>query len=217
MHILKQIVLTTCLCILHCSTFSNAQFGVHKNNDAASTETVTATAGDSNNNNARDGLNLENNPDLAAAIDMFAELSNLSTEEMDAALQEIKEIYGTDAEGLAQIEEVFLEIAKLDQTELEDTMNEIMTDQELRGLMEDSYDETLDMLHAADDSEWKKVLENKDSILETVISTGQISDEEVELFRNNPEKWEEELRLIWGELKREAEEYQETKAGGEEL
>ena len=64
----------------------------------------------------------------------------------------------------------------------------------------------LEMLRRADESDWDKVLENKNAILDAVISSGMMSNEEIELFRINPEAWEEELRGIWTELKNQADE-----------
>jgi hypothetical protein len=67
-----------------------------------------------------------------------------------------------------------------------------------------SMAETMELLQNADESDWNRILENKDAILQAVISTGVISEEEIAEYQSNPDAWERELLSIWEELKMQA-------------
>uniref|UniRef100_A0A7S3QAN2 Magnesium transporter MgtE intracellular domain-containing protein n=1 Tax=Chaetoceros debilis TaxID=122233 RepID=A0A7S3QAN2_9STRA len=134
-------------------------------------------------------------PELLEAIQMFSEMS----------LDEIKEIFGDDPEALKEIEEVMEEISKLDPSEIEESMKALMEEELIASAMTD----TLEMLAAADadaatdtdEQDWDKILENKDVILEAVIASGSMSEEDIALFLKDGDAWEEELSGIWNELK----------------
>lgn len=134
-------------------------------------------------------------PELLEAIQMFSEMS----------LDEIKEIFGDDPEALKEIEKVMEEISKLDPSEIEESMKALMEEELIASAMTD----TLEMLAAADadaatdtdEQDWDKILENKDVILEAVIASGSMSEEDIALFLKDGDAWEEELSGIWNELK----------------
>jgi len=130
-------------------------------------------------------------PELLEAIQMFSEMS----------LDEIKEIFGDDPEALKEIEKVMEEISKLDPSEIEESMKALMEEELIASAMTD----TLEMLAAADsatdEQDWEKILENKDVILEAVIASGSMSEEDIALYLKDGGAWEEELSGIWNELK----------------
>jgi len=136
-------------------------------------------------------------PELLGAIQMFSEMS----------LDEIKEIFGDDPEALKEIEEVMEEISKLDPSEIEESMKALMEEELIASAMTD----TLEMLTGTaadadaatdtDEQDWDKILENKDVILEAVIASGSMSEEDIALFLKDGDAWEEELSGIWNELK----------------
>jgi len=144
-------------------------------------------------------------PELLEAIQMFSEMS----------LDEIKEIFGDDPEALKEIEEVMEEISKLDPSEIEESMKALMEEELIASAMTD----TLEMLAGTaadadadadadantatdtDEQDWDKILENKDVILEAVIASGSMSEEDIALFLKDGDAWEEELSGIWNELK----------------
>mmetsp|Transcript_20673 Transcript_20673/g.30509 ORF Transcript_20673/g.30509 Transcript_20673/m.30509 type:complete len:214 (-) Transcript_20673:98-739(-) len=178
-------------------TSIQAQFGISKNTNAADTNAV-----DDNAANELD-INMEaiamDDPELAEAIQMFA---GMSPEEMMQTMEELKEILGNnDPAALQEIEEVMLEIAKLDLGDLDtDSIKDLMEEEMAAMAMSD----TLDMLRNANEGDWNKILENKEQILEVVIQSGVMDEEEVDMFRKDPDAWEEELRFIWEELKQQA-------------
>jgi len=180
-------------------TSIQAQFGISKNTNAADTNAV-----DDNAANELD-INMEaiamDDPELAEAIQMFA---GMSPEEMMQTMEELKEILGNnDPAALQEIEEVMLEIAKLDLGDLDtDSIKDLMEEEMAAMAMSD----TLDMLRNANEGDWNKILENKEQILEVVIQSGVMDEEEVDMFRKDPDAWEEELRFIWEELKQQADE-----------
>ena len=200
-------------------TSIQAQFGISKNTNAEAND-ADADADDAANANANANaaneldINIDaiamDDPELAEAIQMFA---GMSPEEMMQTMEELKEILGNnDPAALQEIEEVMLEIAKLDLSTEGDynALQDLMGEDRAAMAMSD----TLDMLRNADEGDWNKILENKEQILEVVIQSGVMDEEEVEMFRNDPDAWEEELRFIWEELKAQADEDANNGGGG---
>ena len=178
-----------------------AQFGINKpnNND----EEIPNPIQNSNNGmvmnmDMQNELDFENDPELQAAIQMFADMP---PQEMMETIQELKEMFGDDPETMKEIEEIMEEISKMDASGIEQNMKEIMDEEMVAMAMAD----TLELLQNADEHDWDRILEHKDAILEVVISSGAMSDEEIVLFRDDPDAWEEELMLIWDELKKQSE------------
>uniref|UniRef100_A0A7S3QAE6 Magnesium transporter MgtE intracellular domain-containing protein n=1 Tax=Chaetoceros debilis TaxID=122233 RepID=A0A7S3QAE6_9STRA len=142
-------------------------------------------------------------PELLEAIQMFSEMS----------LDEIKEIFGDDPEALKEIEEVMEEISKLDPSEIEESMKALMEEELIASAMTDTLemlagtaadadaDADADTATDTDEQDWDKILENKDVILEAVIASGSMSEEDIALFLKDGDAWEEELSGIWNELK----------------
>ena len=195
-------------------TSIQAQFGISKNTNAeADADVNPADASAANELDINIDAIAIDDPELSEAIQMFA---GMSPEEMMQTMEELKEILGNnDPAALQEIEEVMLEIAKLD---LEGDYNGVDTNA-LKDLMgEDraamAMSDTLDMLRNADEGDWNKILENKEQILEVVIQSGVMDEDEVEMFRNDPGAWEEELRFIWEELKNQADEDANGGGGG---
>lgn len=136
-------------------------------------------------------------PELLEAIQTLA---HLSPEEMMETIEELKEVFSDDPETLKEIEEVMLEITKLDASEIDRSLKDLAEDDMVAFAMS----ETLDLLKAADENDWKNILDNKDAILETVIASNVMSEEEIAHFLNDPGAWENELEQIWNELKLQA-------------
>jgi len=138
-------------------------------------------------------------PELLEAIQMFSEMS----------LDEIKEIFGDDPEALKEIEKVMEEISKLDPSEIEESMKALMEEELIASAMTDTLemlagtaaDADADTATDTDEQDWDKILENKDVILEAVIASGSMSEEDIALFLKDGDAWEEELSGIWNELK----------------
>lgn len=136
-------------------------------------------------------------PELAEAIEMFA---NMSPEEMMDTMKELREMFSNDPQTLKEIEEVITELSNINIDDFGDQLRDLISEEELAN----SIAETMEILQNADDSDWNRILENKDAILEAVIATGAIDDEDIVEYKRNPDAWEQELRSIWAELKMQA-------------
>jgi len=142
-------------------------------------------------------MGLLDDPELAEAMQMFADMS---PEEMAGVVEELKEMFKDDPETLKDLEEVMQELSNLSSDDMEERLQEIMQEEAVAYAMT----ETLEMLQAADEEDLEKIISQKDIVLESVIQTGAISEEEIEFFKSNPDEWEKELRHIWGELNNQA-------------
>mmetsp|Transcript_23849 Transcript_23849/g.27609 ORF Transcript_23849/g.27609 Transcript_23849/m.27609 type:complete len:197 (-) Transcript_23849:37-627(-) len=142
-------------------------------------------------------MGLLDDPELAEAMQMFADMS---PEEMAGGVEELKEMFKDDPETLKDLEEVMQELSNLSSDDMEERLQEIMQEEAVAYAMT----ETLEMLQAADEEDLEKIISQKDIVLESVIQTGAISEEEIEFFKSNPDEWEKELRHIWGELNNQA-------------
>jgi len=177
------IVLLSFICI-------DAQFGINKNADAS-------------NDNNMDIINADQ--ELDEAIQMFA---SMSPEEMMETMEELREMFGNDPETMKEVEEIMKEIAELEPAEMEERFKELVDEE----MAVKAMDDTMDMLKNADEGDWNNILEKKEQILEVVIQSGVMDAEEVRLFRTDPDAWEEELKIIWEELKNQANEYSDSGA-----
>lgn len=157
------------------------------------------------------GLGLDmNDPELLEAIQMFADMS---PEEMMETMEELKEMFSNDPETLREIEEVILELSKLDANDIEQQLRELLEEEDAAKSMA----ETMEFLQNADESDWNRILENKDAILQAVIATGAISEEEIAEYQTNPGAWERELLSIWEELKMHAADAETNQQMNDEL
>lgn len=174
-----------------------AQFGIKKETPNKINEELNNPIQATESGYESDNVIDFDDPELQAAIQMFADMT---PQEMMETIEELKDMLGDDPETLKEIEEIMQEIAKMDALDLEQNLQEIMDEE----LVAQAMTDTLELLKNADEHDWQRVLEHKDAILEVVISSGAMSEEEIVLFRNDPEAWEEELMLIWEELKNQS-------------
>lgn len=138
-------------------------------------------------------------PELMNAMQIFA---NMNPEEMEATAKQLKEMLGDDPETLAAIDQVLAEIPKIKDGDGEDSvkrsLKQMVADDEVAA----ATHEALKMLQHAD--AWEQIWEKRDLILDAVIASGQISDEDAIKFKADSGAWENELKFIWGELKKQA-------------
>lgn len=174
--------------------FVQAQFGMkRKIPNPIETETTTST----NAINEQKEDTYFDDAELQAAIDMFA---NMSPQEMQDTIQELKLEFKDDPSMIKELDEILEELSQLDAEDFQENLESIMEEEAVAQAMA----ETLDMLRNADEGAWEKIMANKDLILDSVIESGVMSEEEIELFQNDPTAWEEELKHIWAELKQQA-------------
>ncbi len=146
---------------------------------------------------AGDLLNFDGDLELEEAIQAFADMSR---EEMVETIQEMKDLLHDDPDALKELDVVIEELSKMDEQEIQDNLEAIMAEEAVA----QSMAETLEMLQNADESTFEKILEKKDTILQTIVESGIMSKEELAMFENDEAAWEEELRFIWNELKTQA-------------
>lgn len=161
------------------------------------TNTVTAVFGVSDIKDGTPPDTLADDAELKEAIQLFA---GLSPEEMKETLAELTGILGDDAEAIASLTEIMDDISKLAPEDAAKDLDELMLEEEVALAMAD----TMKLLQSADEDTWEKILIKKDIILESVIASGSLTQDEIDLFKGNPEAWELELKSIWSELKNEA-------------
>lgn len=147
---------------------------------------------------------LAEDPELLQAMQIFAQMS---PEEMMETMEELKTMLGDDPDTLAEMELLMKEISEMSPEQIQESLDEILT------LQQSMLEDTLEMLANADESSWDKILENKDQILDVVVQTGAMSDEEAALYKSDPAAWEEELKVIWEELRKQANEYEQSNSG----
>jgi hypothetical protein len=145
-------------------------------------------------------FDLMEDPEMEAALDMFA---NMGPDEMEEIMASVLEMMGDDPETRQAIQDVMADIRSTDNLSsqaMKNSLQSIMEEQAVASAMTD----TLEMLAQADESTWDTILEQKDIVLEAVIESGQINDSDAERFRTDPAAWEAELKFIWSELRKQA-------------
>lgn len=141
-------------------------------------------------------------PELREAVEM---LSEMSPEEMEETLGELAEMLGSeDPETAEALREAMKEVSEMSPGEMRNSLGQIVGAEYGDVDISDEVSDTLRMLKEADDDMIETILARKDHILETVIQSGQISQEDAERYRKHPFEWEKELKGIWGELQRQA-------------
>lgn len=147
-----------------------------------------------------------NDPELAEAFEM---LSDMSPGEIEDTLRELSTMLGDDdPETGAALREAVGEVSEMSSGEIRASLDRIV-EAERSGVdrdVSDAVTETLKMLKDTDANMIDTILEEREAILEAVVRGGQISEEDAERYRRNPAEWEKELKGIWGELRRQADE-----------
>mmetsp|Transcript_11834 Transcript_11834/g.13915 ORF Transcript_11834/g.13915 Transcript_11834/m.13915 type:complete len:182 (+) Transcript_11834:74-619(+) len=135
--------------------------------------------------------------ELDEAIQMFA---SMSPEEMQETILEMTELLGDDPESIESLNEIMLEISKMDATDAANRLAELVQEEDIALAMGD----TMEFLQTANEGTWEQVLSKKDHILQSLITNESLSQEDIDLYKGNPKAWEDELKAIWGELQKEA-------------
>ncbi len=185
-----------CVQLLVLSTEVDAFGGFGKGSDDENEDQIAVSEANTRETQQEDSIDFSD-PELLEAIQTLA---HLSPEEMMETIDELKEIFRDDPDTLREIEDIMLEITKLDASEIDKSLKDLAEEEMVAYAM----GETLELLKAADENDWQNILDNKDTILETVIASNVMSQEEIEHFVNDPSAWENELQAIWKELKMQA-------------
>lgn len=175
-------------------------------------------------------LQEENDPELLQAFQVFADMS---PQELMETTLELREVFSNDPQALEEMERVMKEIYKINRnlgggsekktnrndkssknhpqiipnkfgTTQEEESDELVEQEEHPDLFSMVLSDTLDMLRNAKDEDWDLILQNKDTILNAVIHSGFMADEEAKIYQKDAAAWEEQLRIIWEELKKQA-------------
>jgi len=161
------------------------------------TNSVTAVFGVGKVADSAPPDNLVEDAELDEAIQMFA---SMTPEEMQETIAEMTEMLGDDPESIQTINEIMEEISKMDSTEAAERLNELVEEEDIALAMAD----TMRLLQNADEETWETILGKKDQILESLITSETLSEDDIAMFKGNPKSWEDELKAIWSELKKEA-------------
>ena len=138
-----------------------------------------------------------NDSEMMEAMKM---LTQMSPEEMKETLQELIETSGDDPETKMALERAMEEIAEMDMEEVQDALAALMEEEQIAHAIHD----TMEMLGNADDATWEEIISKKDVILQAVIESGQLSQDDIDRYQNDSDAWENELKFIWKELKSQA-------------
>ena len=140
-------------------------------------------------------------------MEMFALMSE---EERIEAFAEVMEMIGGDDADPEDIEALrrVMEAAEL----MDDADSTSMGYTPMEDAIADATGIALEMIAG---SEWEMIREKSSEILEALIVSGKISSEDAASFRSDEGAWEKELRSVWDELEKQAEESGNAKAGDE--
>ena len=141
-----------------------------------------------------DGMILDD-PDLLEAMEIFA---NMSPEEMEDVLKELQMVLGDDPETLEAMREVMEELPAMKAADIQRNLKNLVEQDEIAKATADA----LDLLRKG---EWNAIWDRRQEILDAVIASGKIDPEDAARFRSEPKEWEAELKHIWGELQKLAE------------
>jgi len=171
-----------------------------------------------------DNPSSSHDPELLQAFQIFA---NMSLQELMDTTLELREIYAHDPQALEEMEQVMKEVYKITRSTKSNTINgddddgaadgstsqtrindnhvqvqEEEQEQEHSDLFSMIMSDTLDMMrNANNEQDWSLILEQKDAILQAVIHSGFMTEEETEVYRRDEGAWEDQLRIIWEELR----------------
>ena len=138
-----------------------------------------------------------NDPEMMEAMKM---LTQMSPEEMKETLQELIMTTGDDPETKKALESALEEISQMNMEEVQGALAALMEEEQIAHAIHD----TMEMLGKADDATWEEIISKKDVILEAVIESGQLSQDDIDRYQNDSDAWENELKFIWKELKSQA-------------
>ena len=170
---------------------TDAQFGLGKKKKAGSEK----NGGDPDASFGFEELDIDlNDPELLAAMEMFA---GMSPEETEETMKELVGMLGDDPETLAAIEEVMKEIPNMKANDVQSSLKQMVSEDEVAAA-------TQDALKLLGKSNWETIWEKQDLILDAVIQSDQINAEDTALFKSDNAAWEKELRFIWNELQKQA-------------
>lgn len=193
----RSLLLWIFLTLIFFVDVAQAQFGVggkKRQQQPLAQDDNNINKNDNKNSRGGGGLDLKNDPELLAAMEIFA---GMSPEEMEETMNELKEMLGNDPETLAAINEVMEEMKQMDAADIKSSLEQMVADDEVAKATQDA----LKLIHK---SSWETIWEKQADILDAVIQSGQISAEDAALFKSDQDKWEMELRFIWNELQKQA-------------
>uniref|UniRef100_A0A7R9ZIJ0 Calmodulin n=1 Tax=Craspedostauros australis TaxID=1486917 RepID=A0A7R9ZIJ0_9STRA len=150
---------------------------------------------------------LMQDPELAEAMEMFAQMS---PQEMKELMGEMVGILGDDPSTIQAMQEVMEDLSQMQPGDFEAALQEMIDDR----YVSQALDETLMELAGADEEMLQTILAKADLVLESVIQSGQLTDEEILQFKADPDLWKAELKAIWSDLQEQA---KQASALGDEL
>ena len=139
------------------------------------------------------------------ALQIFA---GMSEEEMEETMRDLIALLGDDPETLAAIQQVLDEIPNMKHSEIQSSLKDMVAQDEIAAATEDA-------LHMLASAEWNQIWEKQALILEAVIESGNISEEDTQRYKSDVSIWEHDLKQIWSELQQQIGEEAASQAGQE--
>lgn len=137
---------------------------------------------------------MSDDQELLDALEIF---QGMSPEEMEETIVELLQHIGDDdPDTKAELETLLTEV--LPQLKFQSNLKEMTEDDELAAATQDA----LRLLSGA--TSWDDIWEKQDVILEGVIASGQLTPEDVALFKSDENEWKAQLKFIWDELQKQA-------------
>jgi len=138
----------------------------------------------------------------------------MSPEEAQEAFADVLEMLGEDKddpEMLEAIQEVMREMESMDTgADVKYRLSSMTEEEEVA----EATEVALEMIST---SEWDVINNKQDDILDSVIASGKMSAEDAALYKSDAAAWEKELKYIWDELQRQANDDGKREAKTEEL
>uniref|UniRef100_A0A7S2S136 Calmodulin n=1 Tax=Eucampia antarctica TaxID=49252 RepID=A0A7S2S136_9STRA len=172
----------------------SGQFGVKKSD---SNSDVLSRGGGDDDVNLKEMQDVFDDPEMAEAMQMF---TDMSPDEMRKTMEVMLGNLDDDPETQKALETAMDELSKMNAEEIEQAFSEILEEEQRANDISD----TINLLAQLEQSSWDEIMSAKDLILDAVIESGQMSQDDIDTYKNDPSAWEKELQFLWKELKNEA-------------
>jgi hypothetical protein len=134
-------------------------------------------------------LNLADDPELLAAMEIFMGMSAQEREETIQGLMKTGAV-GEDPAKQAEMEALIKMLPQLDDSS---SLQRMIQDDEIHKAKESAKEQLKD-------DTWKSFWANQAEILESVLASGQLSPEDAARFKTDEAAWKEQLVIIWQDL-----------------
>ena len=127
----------------------------------------------------------------------------MSPEEREETIQGLLEAVGDDPQKRAEMEALIAALPAMEAEQAkrgtqQSNLKQMVQDDELAKAREDAREHL-------NGTPWSFFLENEAAILEATIASGQLSAEDIALFKTDKQMWLKQLRVIWEDAAKQQE------------